>query len=271
MNTIGYHLRKYLLPSIQGRGRGVGLLFCLFIISCSQESVPTYDTATTGMDIWVGNAAGVVYESTTFNFSYAFEEGGVPFYAQITGTPTDYDRVFHLDLFGEDADLVRSTVRTVDYVLPAGATGGTYQVYFNPQKLSDPTLFTQRDGHVQFRVTPDEGFALGTENHQQFTVVLKNYLAKPDNWDNANFPKMSLSRFFGTYSRVKYQFMIEHTGLIDFEVNYNARTGYDPETNVVSYTYVTTYLVQVMQQALQEYNATHDTPLTDEFGNLVEF
>ena len=252
------------LPVLTG---GVGALMS----SCSHDNVPTYDTTQTGLDIWVGNQAGVVYESTSYNYSYAFEEGSITFYAQISGSPTDFARTFHLELFGEDADVARSTVRTEDYVIPAGAIGGTYKVYFNTQHLSDPSLFTETDGHIQFRVMPSDGFIQGTEDHQQFTVVLKNYLAKPDNWDAANFPRMPLSKFFGTYSRVKYQFMIEHLGLVDFEVNYNARTSYDPETNVVSYNYVTTYLVQVMQQALVEYNATHDTPLTDELGNLVEF
>ena len=241
------------------------------IPACSHEEVSTYNTSITGLDIWLGNSSGAVYESTSYNYSYAFEEGGVTFYAQISGMPVDHDRTFHLELFGEDADLARSTVRLEDYILPAGAVSGTYKVYFNTQKLSDPTLFTQTDGHVSFRLVPSDDFIIGTENHQQFTVILKNYLAKPDNWDTANFPHMALSKFFGTYSRVKYQFMIEHLNIVDFDVNYNARTSYDEETNVVSYSYVTSYLVQVMQQALQEYNATHETPLTDEFGNPVEF
>ena len=271
-NIITRLWQRYILPSFIGRGRGVGLLFTLALLtSCSQESVPTYDTSVTGLDIWLGNSSGVVYESTSYNYSYAFEEGSVTFFAQISGLPADHDRTFQLELFGQDADLARSTVRLEDYVLPAGAVSGTYQVYFNTQKLSDPTLFTLADGTIQFRLIPSNDFTIGTESHQQFTVILKNYLAKPDNWDAANFPRMALSKFFGAYSRVKYQFMIEHIGLVDFEVNYNAQTSYDEETKVCSYSYATSYLVPVMKQALEEYNATHDTPLTDEFGNPVEF
>ena len=69
---------------------------------------------------------------------------------------------------------------------------------------------------------------------------------------------------------MKYQFMIEHLGLIDFEINYNTQTSYDEETNVVSAVYAV-YLQQVMQRALNEYNETHETPLTDEFGIPVTF
>lgn len=240
------------------------------LCSCSHEDVPTFDTSHTGLDIWVGNAAGVVYESTTYNYSYAYEEGAVTFYAQISGLPADHDRTFRLEPFGGDSALMANTVRTDEYIIPAGQIGGTYQVYFNTQRLSSPTLFTNTDGLIHFRVKPGTEFGPGTENHQQFTVVLKNYLAKPDNWDAANFPRIPLSRYFGTYSRVKYQFMIETLGLIDFEINYNTQTAYDEERNVVSSVYAV-HLQQLMQRALAEYNATHDTPLTDEYGNPVLF
>ncbi|MBQ9642116.1 MAG: DUF4843 domain-containing protein [Bacteroidaceae bacterium] len=246
------------------------LLASLMLAACSKEEVPTYDTSYTALNIWVGNAAGVVFESATYNYSYAYEEGGITFYAQLSGMPADHDRTFRLEPYGGDSLLMANTVRTEDYVIPAGAISGEYKVYFNTQKLTDPTLFTQHDGVINFRMVPNDQFAVGSENHQTFKVILKNYLAKPANWDTANFPRRPLSIFFGTYSRVKYQFMIEHLGLIDFEVNYNTQTSYDEATNVVSNSYAI-HLQQVMQRALKEYNDTHDTPLTDEQGNLVTF
>lgn len=248
----------------------VAIALAMLVAACSKEEVSTYDTSHTGLNIWVGNEVGVVFESTTYNYSYAYEEGAVTFYAQISGMPVPYARTFRLEPFGDDVALMGNTIRTEDYVIPAGAIGGTYQVHFNTQLLTDPNLFTLEDGKVQFRVAAESPFALGTENHQQFTVVLKNYLAKPDNWDSANFPRIPLSKYFGMYSRVKYQFMIEHLGLVDFEINYNTQTSYDEDLNVISASYAI-YLQQVMQRALNEYNATHDELLTDEFGNPVMF
>ena len=242
----------------------------LLLAACSKEDIDAFDTSYTALNIWVGTEAGAVYESATYNYSYAYEEGSITFYAQLSGMPADRDRSFRLEPFGGDSALVVSTVRTEDYVIAAGEIGGTYQVHFNSQLLSSPDLFTTADGIIHFRVVPSEEFAVGTENHQSFTIVLKNYLAKPDNWDTANYPRVALSRYFGTYSHVKYQFMIEHLGLIDFEINYNVQTSYDEATNVVSASYAV-YLLQVMQRALNEYNATHDTPLTDEFGLPVSF
>ena len=254
-----------LLPSLMG-GVGGGSLFS----SCSHEEITTYDPTRTSLDIWVGNVAGAVFESTTYNYSYAYEEGAVTFYAQISGLPADHDRTFRLEPFGGDSALMVNTIRTEDYVIPAGQIVGSYQVFFNSQALSSPTLFTSQDGQIHFRVAPNDEFEAGTEDHQQFTVILKNYLAKPDNWDAANFPRIPLSRYFGTYSRVKFQFMIEHLGLVDFEINYNTQTAYDEERNIVSAVYAV-HLQQVMQRALNEYNASHDDPLTDEFGNPVTF
>ena len=81
-----------------------------------------------------------------------------------------------------------------------------------------------------------------------------------------------ISKYFGSYSRVKYQFMIEHLGLIDFNIrsSMGAIPAYDEETNTISAAYAV-QLQQLMQQALREYNATHDIPLTDEYGELVTF
>lgn len=241
----------------------------LLVSSCSKEEVLPFDTSHCSLNIWVGTEVAV-YETTTYNYSYSYEEGSVTFYAQISGMPADHDRTFRLEAFGEDYDKVANTIRTEDYVIPAGEIGGKFKVYFNSQKLSDPSLFSENDGHVSFRMVSNDTFSIGTENRQEFTVVLKNYLAKPDNWDDANYPSVALSKYFGTYSKVKYQFMIEVLGLIDFAVSYNAATSYDEENNTVSDSYAI-YLQQVMQRALNDYNATHDTPLTDEFGTLVTF
>ncbi len=248
------------------------LLSALLLLAagCSKEEVSTYDTSRCCLNLWVGTQAGAVYETATYNYSYAYEEGDVTFYAQISGMPSSHDRTFRLEAYGDDLEKMGNTIRTEEYVIPAGQIGGTYQVHFNTQLLSDPNLFTAEDGHISFRMVSNDDFTIGTEGHQSFTVVLKNYLAKPDNWDKANFPRVALSKFFGTYSRVKYQFMIEHLHLIDFEINYNSQTSYNEELNTVSYAYAT-YLQQVMQRALNEYNETHDVPLTDEFGNPVDF
>ena len=245
-------------------------LCLLSVVSCQKVEVLKFDTDLTGLNIWVGTSAGAVYEETVYNYSYAYGEGSVTFYARVYGVPVDYDRTFTLEPFGDSIEHVLPTIRTEEYVMPAGAVSGEYKVYFDSHKLASESMFSESDGKVSFRMVPNDNFGQGAEDMQSFTVVLRNRIAKPDNWDNANYPRVPLSKYFGNYSRVKYQFMIEVLGLIDFEINYNTQTSYDPDTNIVSAVYAV-YLQQVMQKALADYNASHDEPLTDEFGNPVIF
>lgn len=244
---------------------------CLMLASaCQQEEVLKYDVSRTGLNIWVGTSAGAVYEETTYNYSYAYEEGGVTFYARVYGMPVDYDRTFTLEAFGDSLEQIAPTIRVEEYVMPAGAVFGEYKVFFNSQKLPSSTLFSESDGTVSFRLAANDTFETGSEGMQSFTVVLRNRIAKPDNWDSANYPQVALSKYFGTYSKVKYQFMIEHLGLIDFIISYSASTAIDETTNTVSPAYAV-YLQQLMQERLAQYNATHDAPLTDENGDIVIF
>ena len=130
--------------------------------------------------------------------------------------------------------------------------------------------FTVNDGHLYFRVAPNNDFVEGTEEMRELVVVLKNYLAKPDNWDTAKSPYYPLKNFFGDYSKEKYQFMIQVLGMMEFSININATVPYDEENNEVSYNYAG-YMQEKMQQALIKYNATHDEPLKDASGALITF
>lgn len=239
-------------------------------IACQKEEVMKFDSSMSGLNIWVGTSTGSIYEETIYNYSYAIEEGSITFYTRVYGVPTEYDRTFRLEPFGENISQIIPTIRTEEYVIPAGAISGEYKVYFNSQKLPSEDLFSEIDGKVSFRMVENKYFETGAENMQSFTVVLRNRIAKPNNWDSANYPLVALSKYFGTYSKVKYQFMIEHIGLIDFIITYSASTSIDEATNTISPAYAV-YLQQMMQQKLIEYNATHDDPLTDENGNPVIF
>lgn len=251
----------------------IGFWLCTLCIvvmtACQKEDVLTYDVTRTGLNIWVGTSAAV-YDSVSYNYSYAYEEGEVTFYAQVYGMPVAYDRTFTLEAYGDLYDLVAPTIRKEEYVIPAGTVSGTFELHFNSLLLPSPDLFKDEDGSISFRVKPNDDFMEGAENMQTFTVVLRNRLAKPSNWDTANYPSVALSQYFGMYSRVKYQFMIEVLKLVDFKISYFASTAFDEATNTVSPAYAV-YLQQLMQKSLKEYNDSHDIPLTDENGELVTF
>lgn len=246
---------------------GVLALCALFLAACQKEEVDTYDVTHTGLNIWVGTSTSV-YDAVSYNYSYAYGEGSLTFYARISGVPVYYDRTFKLEAYGDLLDVVAPTIKDETYMLPAGQVAGTYAVHFDSSKLPSADLFSDEDGSISFRVVENDAFLTGSEGMQSFTVTLRNRLAKPDNWDVANYPRVPLSNYFGSYSRVKYQFIIEVTGLVDFTISYFASTAIDESTNTISTAYAV-YLQQLVQERLDDYNATHDTPLTDENGARV--
>lgn len=245
-------------------------LLLMVAVSCQQEELLKYDAARAGLNIWVGTSTGSVYEETTYNYSYALEEGSISFYARIYGVPTEYDRYFTLEPFGDSIEQIVPTIRVEEYVMPAGAISGEYKVYFNSKFLPSDDLFKTTDGCVSFRMKQNDTFDLGAETMQSFKVILRNRIAKPRNWDSANYPQVALSKYFGPYSDTKYRFMIECLGLVDFKISYSASTALDEANNTVSTAYAV-YLQQLMQEKLAEYNETSENPLMDKNGNVISF
>lgn len=241
------------------------------LASCSENDREYFDPSYASLDIWVGNQT-TAHESETYNYSYHLGEGSVTFYARITGAPVDYDREFTLEMVGGDMDIAGNSCRLETYVIPAGEVLAECNIYFNADNLPEDA-FTETDGHLVFRLKENSNFKLGTEGAQELTIVLQNGLKKPADWDvvtgtPASFYK-TYATYFGAYSKVKYQFMISVTGLIDFKIYYSS-AKIDEEANTISWDYATK-LQQLLQIKLEEYNNTHDTPLTDENGELVTF
>lgn len=248
----------------------IACLALLFIGSCSENETPIYDDSFAALNVWFGTAAGTVTDSTVFNYSYSLGEDSLVFHARVMGIPATEDRSFLLEAVEGDITLAEGSFRTTEYTIKTGETSASFAIYFDSSKLKDANAFTEQDGHLRFRVVENTFFASGAEQMNTLVVVLRNYLSKPEDWEAATYPNLALSRYFGSYSKVKYQFMIQELGLIDFHISYSQQANYDEESNTISYNYAS-YLQQRMQLALAEYNTSHNTPLTDENGALVTF
>lgn len=85
-------------------------------------------------------------------------------------------------------------------------------------------------------------------------------LIKPDNWDSA------LRSYFGTYSKVKFQFVIDVLGMAEFPVLAYGVT-YVPGVTLSPYEMQDKQAM--LKAALLVYNQSHATPLTDEFGPIT--
>lgn len=233
--------------------------------SCKKNELSYFDSTYSALNIWFGSN-GAVSDSLTFNFAYTvLSRDSVMFNARLTGVPADHDRTFRLKAVEGDIDKVDIVFQ--DYVLKAGEYEKQYPLYINiPDGFNE---FKNRSGHVVLELEETGEFLPGAEETNSIHLVFKNFLAKPDDWDSAVYPYMALSRYFGTYSDVKYAFIIQTTGYSNFHVYYTMSADALPEGDI-SYSFAT-FLAQKCKSALAEYNTTHDTPLRDEFGFDVIF
>lgn len=248
----------------------------LCLAGCGDNDRQLFDPSYTALNIWFGTESGSAYESTTHNYSYTLGKDSVMFYARVAGMPVDYDRTFTLEVCDGDKDKAAGSYEMPTYTIKAGEVTAQFPIYFDTSKLSGSSNFgtEAEEGSLSFRLVETDTFRKGAEGYQTLKVILRNYLAKPDEWDTRkSLYAMAWNTYFGTYSKVKYQFMIQHTGLIDFHISYYATVNYDEETNTISTNYAT-FLRDKLRQYLDEYNSNPentDTPLRDETGELVEF
>lgn len=249
-------------------------LFALGIIticlsSCKENDIPVFDAGYSALNIWFGTSA-IPVDSTTYNYSYSLGADTLKFYARVIGKLSDEDRTFSLEAYDGDLTEAEGSFFTTTYTIKAGESEAQFPIVFDTSKLKDANSFTQKDGHLYFKMKENTTFKTGATSMNELRVVLKNYISKPADWDAATYPLRPYTAYFGAYSKVKYQFMIQILGLVDFHISYSQGPSYIKETNTVSH-YYATYLVQRLQLALDEYNSSHDSPLKDETGSLVVF
>lgn len=251
---------------------GMACLMAIGMGSCDKNEMPVYDSGYTALNIWFGSK-NYVTDSVSYNYSYAMGEGSLVFYARVAGVPVDYDRTFTIEAFEGDLGEADGSYRTETYTIKAGETLTECPLYFDTSLLKNVNSFTQKDGRLWFRMTANDEFVTGAGERSVLKVVLRNYLSKPDEWDDAVSPRRNYSLYFGDYSKVKYQFMISTLGIVDFHIEYGFTGTYDEATNTMSINYAR-YLAQKLQVALEEYNNNPDnpdTPLRDETGGVVTF
>jgi hypothetical protein len=242
------------------------IISLILATSCSKNDIFYYDAEHTALNIWLGDS-NTTLDSLTYNFAYTLEgRDSIMFNVRLSGYPAEYDRPFEIEAVAGDYDYVY--YKFADYVLKAGEYEGKFPIYIDKPASYDE--FKDRSGAIIFKLKESATFASGTNENSQLYVVFKNYVAKPDNWDDAVYPYYSLSRYFGSYSQVKYSFIIQETGLANFQIYYTTAQNPVLADNVITSIHAT-YLKSKCVSALITYNATHASPLSDENGNLIVF
>lgn len=242
------------------------LVWAILLCGCSKNDLYYYDADRSALNIWLGTAS-VAADSVTYNFAYTVtERDSVMFRYRLSGYPADYDRHFELEATEGDGNLVYYSFG--DYVVRAGQYEGTFPIYIDkPEGYAE---FRGSPGYMVFRLKENTEFEQGANERSSLRIAFRNYVAKPDNWDSDIYPNMPLANYFGTYSDVKYGFIIQVTGLSNFRVRYTVSQDPNLADNEITAIHAV-YLRDKCRAALLEYNATHDEPLLDENRQAVVF
>ena len=176
------------------------------------------------------------------------------------GLATNYDRL----LRGAAINTGTTATEGVHYAfldgtIKAGQVEGLLPVVlYRTADIRNSTLT------LNLTIAQNENFKPGVIEDHMFTLRWSDDVVKPANWDGI----ISLTFYFGTYSKEKFRFIIGVTGIAEFPLQQSARDPLRPGD--YSNTMMNDIKLRV-KEALATYNATHTTPLTDENGTVVTF
>ncbi len=236
-------MRKYIL---------LGIFGLLLLNSCSNDDFVWGGTdyvRLVGPEIWTLGT-----DSLTFSFTtYGEDVTDFTFDAEllIQGRTADYDRSVMLAV--NDA---LTTATTSDYtfpsevVIPAGEPSTTFGITVKrSEKLQEESI------RLSVELVAGGDLDPGCEGYTTLTIVWNDMISKPTNWDSL------LTEFFGTYSEVKYRFIISTLGISEFTYG---------ESGGMTWGQMWNYHLE-MCAALDEYNETHPEAMKDENGATISF
>ena len=173
---------------------------------------------------------------------------------RIMGSPENRDREVNLVALDSSTAKRGYHYEFGPLIIPANEFGATIPVYLFKQpglKDSIVNLYLTIGESKDFKPGyTDKANSFHAFDRLHYKISFTDQLVKPSNWDG------SLASAFGTYSKVKYQFMIASTGKVDW------RTGVFPAD--------LNFLAAKVKAALLEYELANG-PLIDESGNRVVF
>lgn len=224
----------------------------IFILGCKKDQLPSYN-GNDGISFYTD-----LNDPDSINYSFALQ-------------PTNKSRdtiLINMRLVGKLSDKSRSiklralngsTARQdTDYILPViELPANQFTIKYPLIVLNTPEMKVQTFKLV-LGVDPTGQLGTGASgtaidnsvNHDKKHISITNQLIQPDYWT-------SISLLFGTFSIVKFQFMIKTTGLINYDANV---------TGIGALFRIQTQL----RNALAVYERLNG-PLIDEFGNQVIF
>lgn len=236
-------MKKYILSILS---LAIGL--CLFP-GCENDGFYYQDEARVRIEgpyIWTAKTDSLEYSFVTSPESVTEINMDVSLY--IMGLPASQNRTVNIGIVSE-----HTTAASNQYVCPAQVTipANAYTVTF-PITLKRTADLQEGTVSLYIKVLPSSDFKPGIKERDHLLIKWNDILSMPKNWSD-------LEEFFGTFSVVKYRFMINNTGITEFS------------TDTMSWAQLTNYKI-MLKNALDEYNAAHPgNPLKDENGQIITF
>lgn len=244
-------IKKYFLPA--------ALLFILG--SCTKSELTSY--AEPDMVYIYKDYFGTKNDSTTYSFAIkanSLTKDTIKIPVRIMGLAKSTDRVVNVAIVTDSTTAVAGQhFDLLPTVIKAGQYTANIEVLVKRAadlQLAEVKLLLEINESADFKpgvpaTTPVNPRAGG---NLRYKIKLNDILTKPSNWDTR------LTTFFGTYSKVKYLYIINVTGLTEF--NYGVSGG--PSYNEMVYYNI------LLRTAMANYVAANG-PLLDENGIAVTF
>jgi len=184
------------------------------------------------------------------------KEDTIKVIAKIMGLKAGYDRTF---LAIPDTG---SNANTTDYKILPGIIKAGEVIGYLPVVVQRTAEIKQMVKVLNVMIVDGADFKAGISDQQDVKMSLSwtDGLIKPVNWDTA------LKTYFGDYSTIKYQFIIDVLGRTEFPV---LAYGVPFVQGVTLTPYEMQDKQAILKAALLEYNLNHSTPLSDEFGPIT--
>jgi len=177
---------------------------------------------------------------------------------KIMGLPGATDRIVRGEAIADGTTAIEGQhYQFIDGTIKAGAIIGELPVVLLRSEDIKNEAVT-----LKLRIAETADFKPGVAEDSSFSLTWNDNLIKPTNWDTGLF------FYFGTYSAVKFRFVIDVLGLAEFPLQASARVPLKP--GEFSNAAMLDFKAR-MKQALLEYNNTHTEPKKDENEQLVTF
>ncbi len=236
--------------------RNIFLLACLLLVwvGCKNDDYVWGEMSyarIVGPDIWTLGTDSMTYTFSTSSSDVTQFTVEAMIYVQ--GRVVDNDRSVRLKV-----DESRTSAVADSYTFPSEVVlkGGEHSTLC-PIVINRTDEIKDKEYRLCVEIDPTGDLKAGVTKDASLTITWNDKISKPSNWED------DLNEFFGTYSEVKYRFIISTLGVSLFPYGEGDFT----------WGKMWNYHLQMIA-ALEKYNADEtnpNRPLKDENGGIVSF